>query len=229
MFTTNYRIFDRYQKPVVSLAILGDDRPDWRPRSYGWSIWGCRAGIRFPSVKLWDYNDRWEELEAASVANPFAVVVIAHLRTKATRKDPPSRYREKLRLIRRLYESGYERHEVANVLRFVDWVMTLPEALDDQLTEDLEALEAEKKMEYVTSFERVGMKKGLEQGLEQGLLHGKTAVLKRLLVRRFGELPEREALRLEAATSEELDLWSDRVLDAERLEDVFAEALDSKH
>ena len=80
-------------------------------------------------------------------------------------------------------------------------------------------------MEYVTSFERVGMRKGLEQGL----LHGKTAVLKRLLVRRFGELPEREARRLEAASSEELDLWSDRVLDAERLEDVFAEASDSKH
>ena len=215
MFTTNYRIFDRYQKPVVSLAILGDDRPDWRPKSYGWTIWGCRAGIRFPSVKLWDYNDRWEELEVAAMANPFAVVVMAHLRTKATRKDPPSRYREKLRLIRRLYESGYERHEVANVLRFVDWVMTLPEALDDQLTEDLEALEAEKKMEYVTSFERVGMK------------HGKTAVLKRQLTRRFGELPERETRRLEAASSEELDLWSDRVLDAERLEEVFAKAPES--
>ena len=246
MFTTNYRIFDRYQKPVVSLAVLGDDRPEWRPQSYGWTIWGCRAGIRFPSVKLWDYNERWEELEAAAVANPFAVVVMAHLRTKATRKDPPSRYREKLGLIRRLYESGYERHEVVGVLRFVDWVMALPEALDDQLTEEVEALEAEKKMEYVTSFERVGMRKGLEQGLEQGreqgleqgreqgleqgreqgLLNGKIAVLKRLLVRRFGELPEREAQRLEAATSEELDLWSDRVLDAERLEEVFAEGPD---
>ena len=35
MFTTNYRIFDKYQKPVVSLAILGDDRPSWKPEGYG--------------------------------------------------------------------------------------------------------------------------------------------------------------------------------------------------
>jgi len=70
-------------------------------------------------------------------------------------------------------------------------------------------------MEYVTSFERVGMK------------HGKKAVLKHLLTRRFGELPERETRRLEAASSEELDLWSDRILDAERLDEVFAKAPES--
>src|SRR5688572_30552069 len=29
MFVYNYRIFDKYNRDVVSLAVLGDDRPGW--------------------------------------------------------------------------------------------------------------------------------------------------------------------------------------------------------
>lgn len=31
MFTYNYRIFDRYKRSVASLAVLGDERTNWRP------------------------------------------------------------------------------------------------------------------------------------------------------------------------------------------------------
>lgn len=31
MFVYNYRIFDRYDRPVASLAVLADDDPGWRP------------------------------------------------------------------------------------------------------------------------------------------------------------------------------------------------------
>ncbi|MCA2626998.1 MULTISPECIES: hypothetical protein [unclassified Microcystis] len=34
----NYRAFDLYQKPVISLAILGDERVNWRPDSYNYLI-----------------------------------------------------------------------------------------------------------------------------------------------------------------------------------------------
>ncbi len=63
MFVYNYRVFDRHDRPVVSLAVLGDDHPDWRPDRFGYDLWGCEMGLRFPVVKLWDYNDRWDELE----------------------------------------------------------------------------------------------------------------------------------------------------------------------
>ena len=101
--------------------------------------------------------------------------------------------------------------------------MGLPKGLNRRLMQDLERVEATKKMQYVTTFERFGIEKGLEQGRQQG----KVALLKRLLGRRFGELPEWVDRRLEAASSDELDVWSDHVLEAERLEDVFAETPDS--
>jgi hypothetical protein len=31
MYVYNYKAEDRYNQPVVSIAILGDDDPDWRP------------------------------------------------------------------------------------------------------------------------------------------------------------------------------------------------------
>ncbi len=48
--------------------------------SFGWQRWGCEVGIRFPSVKLLDYRPRCAELETS--ANPFAVVIQAHLKTQ---------------------------------------------------------------------------------------------------------------------------------------------------
>ena len=38
MYIYNYRAFDLNQKPVISLAILGDERADWQPESYNHSL-----------------------------------------------------------------------------------------------------------------------------------------------------------------------------------------------
>ena len=37
MFVYNYRIFDRYEKPVASLAVLADEHKQWKPSSYGFA------------------------------------------------------------------------------------------------------------------------------------------------------------------------------------------------
>ncbi|MCA2669279.1 MAG: hypothetical protein IM486_05450 [Microcystis sp. M114S2] len=60
-----------YQKPVISLAILGDERVNWRPDSYNYTIAGCEVSLKFPTVKLLDYEERWTELEASSKLNGF--------------------------------------------------------------------------------------------------------------------------------------------------------------
>ena len=55
MYVYNHRIFDRYDREVISLAILADDDPDWRPSRYEYGRWGFRTGTEFPIVKLLDY------------------------------------------------------------------------------------------------------------------------------------------------------------------------------
>ena len=41
MFGYNSRAYLHYKCPVASLAILGDDDPDWRPTQFSWSVLGC--------------------------------------------------------------------------------------------------------------------------------------------------------------------------------------------
>src|SRR5262249_18516810 len=41
MFQYYYRIYDKYKKPILSLAILTDNRGYWRPTEYRQELFGC--------------------------------------------------------------------------------------------------------------------------------------------------------------------------------------------
>ena len=51
MFVYYYRLFDRYCLPWVSLVVLADDQPQWRPDHYARELWGCKLELCFPVVK----------------------------------------------------------------------------------------------------------------------------------------------------------------------------------
>ncbi len=50
MFRYHARLFDRDRIPVVSLAVLGDDDPNWYPDHFGYDLWDCELLLRFPTV-----------------------------------------------------------------------------------------------------------------------------------------------------------------------------------
>jgi hypothetical protein len=64
-------------------------------------------------------------------------------------------------------------------------------------------------------------KSWVEQGAQQGRHEGEAALLLRLLERKFGPVPEEVRQRVAAADSDALLAWSERVLTAETLEEVF--------
>ncbi|MCB2263983.1 MAG: Rpn family recombination-promoting nuclease/putative transposase [Candidatus Thiosymbion ectosymbiont of Robbea hypermnestra] len=229
MFTYNYRLFDRYARPIASLAVLADEDADWRPDHYRFEVFGCRHTLEFPVVKLIDYADRAESL--AADPNPFALVTAAHLRTRQTKNDPQARYRAKLGLVRSLYRQGWDRQRILDLFAVIDWMMRLPEVLEQQLWQDIQTIEGETKMPYVTSVERLATQRGWLEGRLEGRLEGKregeiekaATLLERLLVKRFGPLDEETRKRLAIATMEQLDFWTDRILDASTVDAVFEE------
>jgi hypothetical protein len=77
--------------------------------------------------------------------------------------------------------------------------------------------------ETVIEWTQQWKQQGLEQGSLQGRLKGEANVLKRLLTKRFGPLSDDTRARLENATAEQLELWTDRILDAVSLAAVFEE------
>lgn len=216
MYVYSYRIFDRYNKPVASLEVLADDEPNWRPDEFRQSALGCEVGLRFPTVKLLDFEVKADILEASE--NPFAKVVLAHLKARLTHGDPVSRHAWKLRLVRGLFERGFGARDVRELFRVIDWMMELPPALETVFWDEIVATQKENHMPFVTTPERVGRRAGIRRGIE---------VVLRL---RFGEeglklMPEIQNIHEEAKldailtaleTAKDLDeirlLWSSDTL-----------------
>ncbi len=168
MFIYSYRIYDRYRRPVVSLAILCDGAPNWRPDHFDVGAWGCNLGLRFLTCKILDYRGREAELERDK--NPFAAVVLAQLKILETRTAPEERRRWKVRLVKGLYERGLNAEQVRQLFRLLDWMIQLPRELEQQFQDEIAQFEEERRMPYVTSIERFALERGRQEGLEEGLL-----------------------------------------------------------
>lgn len=186
MYVYNYRCFDRYRRPVISLAVLGDERVSWRPSSYGYALGGCEVSLKFPIVKLLDYESQWQSLEESQ--NPFTVIVMAHLKTKATRGVPQQRKQWKWSLVRRLFEGGYSREEIVRLFRLIDWMMVLPKELQQEFKDQLKRYQQERTMPFLSRIELDAMEEGLQQGLQQTRQSLRETIIE-VLEMRFVEVP----------------------------------------
>lgn len=240
MFTYNYRLFDRYYKPVASLAILIDDNNNWRPDCYRRELWGCRSELQFRILKLIDYRERLQELQNTS--NPFGTVILAQLAAlEVHRQSETARLATKIALTRRLYEQGWKKNDVINLYRFIDWTITLSAPYELQYHQEVQYIEEEKHMAYVTTAERIGrqigyqegraqgiadgraegMAQGMAQGKVQGAVQAEQHFLLSLLQYKFNSIPNNYRQRIEQANEETLLAWAKRVLDAKTLTDIF--------
>jgi hypothetical protein len=183
MFIYNYRSFDLFNKPVISLAILGDEDAKWRPNSYEYGLGNSRVKMEFSIVKLLDYQ--WEELAASN--NLFAIIVMAHLKTKVTTKDLTQREQWKWNLVRPLYQKGLTKFDIINLVKFIDKMMTLPPPLQLEFNHKLEQHEKELNMPFLSTIEELaeerGQVKGAKETCQQNIFD--------LLENRFGTLPEK--------------------------------------
>jgi len=169
-FFENLELLKLYNQTVVSLAVLCDDRPDWRPTQFRYGHWDCEMVLTFRVAKLLDFKD---DTELVASKNPFAMVVLAHHKAMDTRDNPASRRRWKLRIIKELLQGKWTKEEVPELFRLIDWIMTLPAELEEAFRADLTELEKEHHVEYLSSLERYGFKKGRLEGFEKGLEKGR--------------------------------------------------------
>jgi len=163
MYIYNSRIFGVYQQKVLSLAVLADDSPTWYPTQFEYNIGGCQVLLKFVVTKLLDYQQQWNALEQS--LNPFSAIIMAHLKTQGTRQKPEDRLQWKLRIIKGLYQQGYSREDIRELFRLIDWLMALPQPLDNSFQTEIKRFEEETKMPYVTSIERLGIEKTMRENI----------------------------------------------------------------
>ncbi|MDD4929473.1 MAG: DUF4351 domain-containing protein [Gallionella sp.] len=220
MFVYNYRLYDRYRRPVASMAVLADESENWHPTSFGFDVLGCEHRLKFPTVKLLEFAGQEAQLQADE--NPFALITWAHLLTRATRRDMDARFAAKWKLVQLLYQRGWEKQRIIDLFLVLDWMMRLPEHLKRALCQNIEKFEEQEKMRYVSSVEQVGIEKGLQQGMQQGMQQGEALALQKLLTKRFGSVPVEISARINAASPAQIEQWLDGIFDASSLEDIFS-------
>ncbi len=159
--------------------------------------------------------------------------LVAHL-VRMERSAGPENLREALSGLRKkLGERKYQPLRRA----FTVWIhrvllnRLMPEEPLPELNnlEEMEAMLAERVTEWTQKWKLEGLREGLREGEAKGEARGeakgRSAILNRLLSKRFGQgiLDIRVQERLRTATPEQLDLWAERILDAKTIDDVFAE------
>jgi len=118
--------------------------------------------------------------------NPFALVVLAAKRSLESRRDEEKRFVFKRELIRLLLRKGYDRARIMQIFRFLDGILALSDEIKEQLIYEEFHREEVESMPYITSWERIAMRKGMEKGM----LEGVSEMVLEVLEERFGEVPE---------------------------------------
>ncbi|MEA3639745.1 MAG: hypothetical protein VBE63_07355, partial [Lamprobacter sp.] len=96
---------------------------------------------------------------------------MAQIRAKVT-DDAETLKGWKFRLIRMLYERGYERPLILQLFRLIDWMIRLPAALEADFRQQLYAYEEQQRMPDITTVEQAGIDQGVILGERGGVKIG---------------------------------------------------------
>jgi predicted transposase/invertase (TIGR01784 family) len=212
LFEYSCLLYPRYKQPVLTLVLLIDPASNWRPTEYRSYVLGLPVHhFQFYPVKLLDYRGQESVLETSD--NPFAWITLVQLALIQTRKRSKQRLMSKVSLVQLLYQRKWKKTEILNLCAFIDWVLTLPEELENIYTEKLRQIEERSSMPLMTNIERNGIEKGFQMGLEQGTKSNALMIAKRMLeeeydlsaIQRLTALPYEELLSLADELKESTD------------------------
>ena len=187
-----------YGEDVISLAILADLDPDWRPAEYRYERLGCEVAFRFPCCKLLDI--------LPGLADDFSLPALAakaQIAALQTSRNPDKRSAVRWLLTRSLYEHGYSKEAINEAYRLIAWMMRLPKTQALHFRKQLVDFHKENNMPYLIDTEEIAIEQALSQGLSQGRQEGRQ---------------EGEILAQQQAVIEALEIRFDRVPDGLREE-----------
>jgi hypothetical protein len=162
--------------------------------------------------------------------------IVARLNLPNMRYASPARLDVYAQAVRGLF--GLEAHPERR-LKYLDFIDIYADLDDNELQRYQRDYpeEAETMSTFAERFRQEGMEKGIQKGMQQGIQKGvrqgiqkgvrqgmqkgEAALLIRQLRRKFGELPEDKVRTIEAADTEQLLEWADRVLTAESLDEML--------
>jgi len=106
-------------------------------------------------VKLLDMDEE----QLLNDPNPYALVLAAFRR--AMRADTAEfMLASRMELVRLALDRGYAEEQVEHLIRLLEWVMVLPEVLEERYEQFLEEVKLEQNTPYLSVLERKALLKG---------------------------------------------------------------------
>ena len=158
MFKYFYRIYDKYDRKIVALAIFTEDNKNYKPSSFAYEFHGTKLNYEYNSYKILEQ----EEAGLLKSDNPFAMVILAGLYTLKSKRKDDLRYEFKKKLFKLLLGRGYSKKKIKNIFEFLDGILFLPNDLELMFRDDIkESIGGDKVMtKELTNLYQVGKSEG---------------------------------------------------------------------
>ncbi|MDW8105892.1 MAG: hypothetical protein RMK45_00270, partial [Armatimonadota bacterium] len=171
IFAYYARIWLELRLDIVCIAVLADKSPTWRPSRYVRELPGTRLDFQFHSVKLMDIDEAFLQAQARE-RNPAALMLLAFRKAISTEADMEARFAARQQLTRLMFEFGYHEDDKAQILRLLEWVMKLPEVLEQRIEELVEEYKRERGTTFISRLERRAIEQGYAEGFAKGHAEG---------------------------------------------------------
>lgn len=206
MFRYYYRIFDKYDRDIVAIALLTDASGSFRPSKYESSAFGTKITYEFNVYKFKDQDEK----ELIQSSNPFAIAVLAGMYASISKNDDEARYRFKRKLIRLiLQKNNYPQQErriyLSALIYFVDYILQIPEELTSKLRSEILVTKEEMDMFFLDrknlpptfgEIREEAREEGIREGRKQIALEMLKDGLDAEIVAKYVKLPIEEVEKL---------------------------------
>lgn len=208
-------LMESHPRATVIPTVLFTKRKKWRkdvPRQIG-SRLGSRQFLHFEYqlIRLFDFHAR----DYYDNSNPVVKILMPRMNYEPE---------ERSEVIRQAYLGLYRL--VAPMLfdKYVDFIDVYAEVQEEEREEIYRRMADREETAMLAQYIKdKGFQEGRKTGRQEGRLEGRYDLLEKILTRRFGPLPDWARRRLVSASSEQLDQWAERVLEAESLQAVLAD------
>ncbi len=167
MFLYSSKLYEKYRRRILPIAVFSHTRQEKEPSRFGWS---------FPFLKVMTFRYYAIQLRKKSwrrfvrTDNPVAAALLSSM--GYNKKERVTVKFEFLRMVTRL-RLDPARMKLLTV--FFETYLQLTTSENEQLLKKIDRTNLNEEvamMEWMTSWEKIGLEKGLKQGLEQGREEG---------------------------------------------------------
>ncbi|HMH23043.1 MAG TPA: hypothetical protein VK563_14765 [Puia sp.] len=176
MFTYFYRLLDRFDREVSSIAIFIDNDINYHPDKYEYKFLGTSNTFQFDSYKV----KGKDVAELQNSDNPFAIVILTVLIALQKRdRQPEDLLRLSVDLARRLFKKGFSRKKVDQLLTFLKTYVNFDnQALFLKFDSEIDAITKKKR---TMGIKELVLKLVREEGMDDGAEKAQTTVITNLL------------------------------------------------